>query len=115
MFPNHIGLVLTVREQGPLRRSLAQVAAAKATCRYRRNQLSHAGIATVQVTIHPIHISVVSNAAAKDLLSQADKLSVEPILSREFFHVAGMDGRSINVRCRKGSNGHGRPGKYRSS
>jgi len=69
MFPNHTGLVLTVEEQGLLRRLLAQAAAAKATCRYHRNQLSHARIATVQVTIHPIHISIVSNAAAKDLLS----------------------------------------------
>ena len=69
MSPNHIGLVLTVEEQGLLRRLLAQAAAAKATCRYHRNQLSHARIATVQVTIHPIHISIVSNAAAKDLLS----------------------------------------------
>ena len=69
MSPNHIGLVLTVEEQGLLRRLLAQAAAAKATCRYHRNRSSHARIAPVQVTIRPIHISIVSNAAAKDLLS----------------------------------------------
>jgi hypothetical protein len=87
MFPNHIGLVLTVVEQGPLRRSLAQAATAKAMCRYHRNRLSHAGSATVQVTIHRIHISIVSNAAARDLLSQASPLSAEPISYRKFFRI----------------------------
>jgi len=87
MFPNHISLVLTVVEQGLLRRSLAQAATAKATYRYHRNQLSHARIAMVQVTIHPIHISIASNAAGKDLLSQVDPLSAEPISCRKSFHI----------------------------
>ena len=87
MFRNHTGLVLTVMEQGRLRRLPAQAVRARVMFQYHRVQLLLARNAVVQEMMRQIRLLIVSNAAAKDLLSQADPLSAEPISYRKFFHI----------------------------
>jgi hypothetical protein len=74
MFPNLTGFVLTVVELGLLKRLPAQAVRARVMFHYHRVQLLLARNAVDQEMINQIPLLIVSNAMAKDLLSQSDPL-----------------------------------------